>query len=62
MTDYMKTIKKKLIDVDKTQAWLFGEIKARTGLYCDTSYLRKICNGQAGGARIIEAINEILGL
>lgn len=61
-TNYAKMVKHRLIDMGKTQTWLFAEIKARTDLYCDWSYLKKISEGKEPGVRIVEAINEILGL
>lgn len=61
-TSYGKAIKKKLIDLDKTQVWLMREITERTGLFIDSSYLNRICSGKANSARIKAAINEILEL
>lgn len=61
-TSYAKAVKHKLVDIDKSQTWLFAEIKRRTGLYCDWSYLAKISDGKEPGTRVVEAINEILGL
>ena len=60
MTEYAKTVKKKLIDIDKSQAWLIEEVRNRTGLYVDTSYLARIFNGKDNGKKVISAINEIL--
>ena len=61
-TSYAKAVKHKLVDIGKPQTWLFAEIKERTGLYCDWSYLKKISDGREPGVKIVEAINEILGL
>lgn len=61
-TNYAKTVKHKLIDLDKTQAWLFSQVKEQTGLYCDSSYFMKICRGEEAGTKIVAAINDILGL
>lgn len=57
-----KEIKHRLIDMGKTQAWLFRQVKQRTGKYCDHSYLAKICRGDEPGAAIVPAIREILNL
>lgn len=62
MTEFGKTIKKRLIDMDKSQAWLIEEIKARTGLYCDTSYLWKLMNGRANQPQIMAVIRDALDL
>lgn len=59
--EYAKKVKKRLIDLDKTQKWLFEQVKELTGLYCDNSYFIKICRGEFSGANIIPAINKILG-
>jgi len=62
LTDYGKTVKHRLIDLGMTQKQLQDAITAKTGLYCDTSNLGKILTGQLGSARIIAAINDILGI
>jgi len=59
---YGKEIKKKLVDIDKTQTWLIEKVKAKTGLYFDSSYLHKILTGQIATPSIVTAINEILGI
>ena len=60
MTDYGKKIKIALIKRDMTQLELIKEIKNRTGLTVDTSYMSKIMRGLRTPPRIISAINEIL--
>ena len=62
VSDYEKAVKHRLIDLGKTQAWLFGRVKEETGLYCDYSYFLKICRGDEPGTKIVEAINSILEL
>lgn len=57
-----KEIKHRLIDMGRTQSWLFKQVKQRTGKYCDYSYLAKICRGDEPGAAIVPAICEILDL
>ena len=59
--DYEKAVKHRLIDLGKTQAWLFGRVKEETGLYCDYSYFLKICRGDEPGTKVVSAINSILG-
>ena len=59
--DYEKAVKHKLIDLGKTQAWLFDKVKEETGLYCDYSYFLKICRGVERGTKVVSAINSILG-
>lgn len=61
-TDFGKEVKKRLIDMDKKQTWLIEEVRARTGLYFDDSYLSKIFTGKCSTPRIVKAIREIVGL
>ena len=61
-TDYGKAIKHRLVDIDKTQGWLVEEVKKKTGLFFDSSYLQKILNGKSTAPRIVNAISEILGI
>lgn len=60
MTDYGKKVKIGLVEKDMTQKMLLHEIKKRTGLTVDTSYMSKIMRGLRTPPRIISAINEIL--
>lgn len=60
MTDYGKKIKIALIKRDMTQVELMKEIKNRTGLTVDTSYMSKIMRGLRTPPKVISAINEIL--
>lgn len=57
-----KTIKKRLIDLEKDQVWLIGEVRQKTGLYFDSSYLYKIMIGKLQTPSIKNAICEILEL
>jgi len=61
-TDFGKEVKHRLIDMDRTQAWLIDEIRTRTGKYMDQSYMNKILTGTESGASIIPVIREVLGL
>lgn len=60
--DYKKTVKKRLIDIDKTQRWLCEEVSKKTGLYVDDSLLKRIFDGKVNGTKIVAAINEILSI
>lgn len=62
VADFKKTVKKKLIDLDRTQEWLQSEITKRTGLYIDSSYFSKIMRGENKSPKIMAAIKEILKL
>lgn len=61
-TDFGKAIKIRLIELDKTQAWLIGEVKEKTGLYFDDSYMHKIITGKLATPKIVAAICEVLGI
>lgn len=60
--DFGKTVKKRLVDLDKTQKWLMEQIADKTGLYVDGFYLYKILTGQRNAPKITAAIMEILDL
>ena len=62
ITDYGKKVKKSLIDLGEPQTWLINQVKGKTGLYFDDSYLYKIMVGTLKTPGIIQAINEILDL
>lgn len=55
-----KKIKKKLVDMDRNQAWLIDQVKQETGLYFDSSYLYKIMAGRIATPKIVEAICTVL--
>lgn len=57
-----KAVKIRLIEMDKTQEWLIDCVAKRTGLYFDSSYLWKICNGVLKPPKIIQAICEVLDI
>lgn len=62
LTQYGKSVKKRLIDMGQTQAWLIDQVKEMTGLYFDRSYLSKIQTGKLSTPKIIDAIDKVLGL
>lgn len=59
---FRRQIKHRLIDLNKTQTWLCGEVTKRCGRYCDSSMLKKIYDGKLPGSIIIQTIREILEL
>lgn len=60
--DFGKQIKRRLVDLDKTQVWLIARVREQTGLYFDRSYLHKIQTGKIATPSIVQAIREILEL
>jgi hypothetical protein len=57
-----KEIKKKLVDIEQTQAWLIEQVKGKTGLFFDGSYLHKIMVGERAAPQIVQAIRDVLSL
>ena len=63
LTVYGKRVKKKLIDIDRTQTWLIEKIKEELPTcYVDGSLLNKIFVGDVVESNIIPVINKILSL
>lgn len=62
ITVFGKSIKKKLVDLERPQKWLIEQVRERTGLYFDDSYLYKIITGKLESPKITQAIREILEL
>lgn len=62
LTAFGKDIGKRLIDLNKPQTWLIGEVQSKTGLYFDDSYMYKIKTGQLATPKIVRAIRDILDL
>lgn len=60
--DFKKTVKKRLIDLEKSQVWLIDQVKEKTGLFFDSSYLAKILNGDRSAPKVRAAICEILNI
>ena len=61
MTDFGKTVRKRLIEIDKPQNWLVSQVEAR-GVKCDKTYLSKVLNGDRKGQQVREEIKKILNL
>lgn len=62
LCQFGKEVKKKLVDIDKTQEWLIAEVKKDTGLFIDSSYLYKIITGKIATPSIVGSICKILEL
>ena len=62
LTAFGKEIKKKLVDIERTQDWLITQVKENTGLYFDSGYLYKIMTGERNAPNIVTAIRQILEL
>ena len=62
LSEFGKDISKRLIDLSKPQTWLIAEVRNKTGLYFDDSYMYKIKTGQLSTPKIVQAICEILDI
>lgn len=62
LTVFGKDIGKRLIDLERPQVWLIDQVRQRTGLYFDDSYLYKIKTGQLATPKIVQAIRDILDI
>ena len=60
LSEFGKDISKRLIDLSKPQTWLIEEVRNKTGLYFDDSYMYKIKTGQLSTPKIVQAIRDIL--
>lgn len=61
-SQFGKDIDKCLVDLDKSKNWLIAEVRKKTGLFFDSSYLSKIKTGKLSTPRICQAICDILGI
>jgi hypothetical protein len=62
LTSFGKQIKKRLVDLDRTQVWLIDQVRQTTGRYFDRSYLHKIQTGRLTTPGMVAAICKILDL
>lgn len=62
VTEFEKTVKMKLLNEGKSQKWLINEVRTRTGMFCDTSYLSRIFREKRKAPKIVCAIQEILDI
>ena len=61
-SDFGKRIKVAVLERGVTQEWLIAQVREKTGLYFDSSYLNKIMIGTNGNEKIVSAIKEILSI
>ena len=61
-TPFGLCVKTELLRRGKSQKWLEEEVNSRNNLYMDSSYMYKILTGQRSAPKIVQAIQEILGL
>lgn len=69
-SEFGKAVKIRLVELEKTQAWLIEQVKERTGdMSFDTSWMHRILSGKLSGERgyngnpgKAQVIREILGM
>lgn len=61
-TQFGLDVKMSLLKSGKTQNWLIEQVKEKTGMFFDDSYLYKILTGQRKAVEMANAIREILGM
>lgn len=61
-SDFGLRVKMQLLQIGKEQKWLEEAVSKKTGLYVDNGYMYKILTGQRNAPKIVEAIQEILGI
>ena len=50
--DFGKAVKIRLVEMEKTQAWLIEQVKEKTGdMSCDSSWLHRILSGKLAAKR-----------
>lgn len=60
--DFGKQVKKRLVDINQSQAWLITEVQRDTGKYFDSGYLHRILCGELATPGIVASIRKILDL
>ena len=62
LTNYGRSIKKKLLDMDKSQEWLIREVNNKCTIMVTSSYLNRIMTGKVRKSAAIQVINNILDI
>lgn len=61
LNDFGIAVKKRLIDLNRNQAWLIEQVRAgEAGKYFDSAYLQKLMTGRATSAPMVKEIQRIL--
>lgn len=62
MKNFDKAVRIRLIEMEKNQKWLMEQVKEKTGLYMDSSYMSKIIKGEKTPPKVVDAIKGILNI
>ena len=61
-SDFGLEVRIRLLKMGKTQKWLQEEVREKTGLFLDGSYLNKILTGERETPKLVNAIKEVLDM
>ena len=61
-SDFGLEVRIRLLQMGKTQKWLQEEVRKKTGLFVDGSYLNKILTGERETPKLVNAIKEVVGM
>ena len=61
-TEFGLVVKTKLLRLGKSQKWLEEEVARVTGKFMDDGLMYKILTGERKGAKMVQAIREILDI
>lgn len=61
-TPFGLCVKTELLRQGRDQKWLEDQVRQRTGLFMDDSYMYKILTGQRKAEKIVSAICDILDI
>lgn len=61
-SDFGLEVRIRLLKMGKTQKWLQEEVREKTGLFVDGSYLNKILTGERETPKLVNAIKEVVGM
>lgn len=61
-SDFGLEVRIRLLQMGKTQKWLQEEVREKTGLFVDGSYLNKILTGERETPKLVNAIKEVVGM
>lgn len=61
LNDFGVAVKKRLIDLNRNQAWLIEQVRtSEAGKFFDSAYLQKLMTGRATSAPMVEVIRGVL--
>lgn len=60
LTSFGIEVRKSMLDQNITQAELVELVKKETGMFLDSSYLRKILIGRCNAPTVVSAIRKVL--